>query len=183
MPWLSHPPGGKSQLLGVRVPAGAPGVVPEYGALHLKPNTSAALREWTNLLTAPSNTLCQGAKPRRGMGGPPSCLPPHLGGTGLSGSPTFAAVPRRTQALRGHCCCEDENQRYGAAANPSPFPSRRKGSTVSQHLGVPGDGELSQGCWSAWRCQAMDCVSLKLAFPKVRVMQTPSTVRGGAFAL
>lgn len=76
--------------------------------------------------------LRQGAEPRRGV------RAPHFGAPGSQGAPVFAAAPRRTWALQGHRCCGDKHQPYGAAANPSVFPNRRKGSSVSQTSLSPG---------------------------------------------
>lgn len=86
----------------------------------------------------------------------------------------------------GHCkdtaAVETSTSPTGQLPTQACFQTAGKGAPFHRPH-CPQDGGLSQRCCSAWKLQVMNCVSLKLAFQKVRMMQTPSTVRGDAFAL
>lgn len=116
--------------------------------------------------------LRQGAEPRRGV------RAPHFGALGSQGAPMFAG--------HGHCkdtaAVETSTSPTGQLPTQACFQNAGKGAPFHRPH-CPQDGGLSQRCCSAWKLQVMNCVSLKLAFQKVRMMQTPSTVRGDAFAL
>ena len=135
----------ESQLLGVQIPAGTPGVAPKYGALHLKPNTSAGPQEQTNLLMAPSNTLLGLAKrcvrvqsQEEGWG----LL--QAGSPDTSGAPGSQGAPHLQQCPEGHGHCKDtaavrtSTSATGQLPTQACFQAAGKGALFHSASASPG---------------------------------------------